>query len=166
MFGDLVNIVRASFGSPPGAYWFLAIVSILASTLYFIAQVYLVDRRKVRIYSERIKKWQEKRKKAMKTKSKRLMMEVQKETEVITKMQGEMAKEQMKPFMIFIIPFLLLFSFINEVYGAEPIMQLPFTLPIVGATTSAVWFYILFNVIVSSILNTILKTYEAYKRLK
>lgn len=166
MFEDLIEMVRTSFGAPPEAYIFLAIVSISASTLYFVSQVFLVDRKKVMIYSRRIKEWQEKRKRAMKTKSKRLMMEVQKEMEVINKMQLEMSKEQFKPFMIFMVPFLLLFWFIQAVYGNSPLMQLPFPLPLVGGQVNAVWFYILFNLIVSSILNTFLKIYEAYKRLK
>lgn len=166
MFEDLINFVRINYGSPPIAYLFLAFVSIAASLSYFLAQTYMVDRDKIRIYSERVKKWQDKRKKAMKTGSKRLMMEVQKEADIVTKMQSEMAQEQFKPFLIFFIPFLLLFWFIGAVYGNSAIMRLPFWLPFLGTKINAVWFYILFNLIISSILNTLLRTYDAYKKLR
>lgn len=166
MFEGLIEFIRINYGSPPLAYVFLAAISIAASLSYFLAQIYLVDRNKIRIYSERVKKWQDKRKKAMKTGSKRLMMEVQKESEIVTKMQSEMAQEQFKPLAIFFIPFLLLFWFIGWVYGNAAIMKLPFWLPYIGARVNALWFYILFNLIISSILNTLLKTYDAYRRLK
>jgi uncharacterized membrane protein (DUF106 family) len=166
MIDGIIEFIKANYGSPPAAYYFLALVSIAASLLYFIAQMYLVDRQKIRIYSEKVKKWQEKRKKAMKTGSKRLMLEVQKESEVITKMQSEMAQEQFKPLLIFFVPFMLLFWFIGNIYGNSIIMLLPFPLPIVGGKITAIWFYILFNIIVSSFLNTTVKIIDSFKRLK
>jgi len=161
----LVNFVKDNFGQPPEAYLFLALVSILASMMYLLAQIFLVDRQKIKIYNERIKKWQEKRKKAMKTGSKRLMMEVQREMDTITKMQSEMAMEQFKPFFIFFIPFMLLFFIIQQAYGGTALVELPFWLPIVGSRLNAIWFYIFFNIIVSSILNTLLKIHDLRKEL-
>jgi len=165
MFDDILRWINSNFGVPPAAYLFIISVSITTSILYFLAQVKLVDRQKIKLYNERIKKWQEKRKKAIKSGSKRLMMEVQKEAELITKMQGEVGKEQFKPFMIFFLPFLLVFWLIQAAYGNSVLAQLPFSLPLVGSRLTAIWIYIFTNVIISSLLNTLLKLYDEIKKI-
>ena len=165
MASSVIDWIQNSFGSPPAAYFFIMTISITTSILYFIAQLKLVDRQKIKLYNERIKKWQEKRKKALKSGSKRLLMEVQKEADLITKMQSEVGKEQFKPFMVFFFPFLLIFWLIQAAYKGAILAKLPFSLPIVGAGLTAVWIYIFTNIIISSVLNTILKLYDEYKKV-
>lgn len=165
VLGGIVDFIRRNFGSPPNAYLFLVFISIITSVSYFLAQIFLVDRQKVKLYSERIRRWQEKRRKAMKTGSKRLLMEVQRESEIITKMQSEVAMEQFKPFLFLFIPFLLLFIIIQNAYGGKILVYLPYWLPIVGRGLNAVWVYIFLNFILSSIFNTVLKLYELRKEV-
>jgi len=165
MANAVIEWISSNFGSPPDAYLFIISVSVTTSILYFLAQVKLVDRQKIKLYNERIKRWQEKRRKAMKSGSKRLMMEVEKEAELITKMQSDVGKEQFKPFMVFFLPFLIIFWLIQAAYGNIILAKLPFSLPIVGAGLTAIWVYIFSNIIISSVLNTLLKLYDEIKKV-
>ncbi|MEX2688873.1 MAG: EMC3/TMCO1 family protein [Candidatus Njordarchaeia archaeon] len=161
----LIDFIKNNFGAPPNSTLFILGVSLVISVVYALAQVYLVDQHKIRVYNQKIKKWDEKRRKALATGNPRLLSEVQREKEIIERMKTEISSEQMRPLMFFFIPFFLVFLLLTNAYGTSPVAILPFRMPItwfggyIGNKTglTAVWWYFFVNLTFSSYLNTILK---------
>lgn len=76
-------------------------------------------------------------------------------------------KQTMKPTMITIIPYMLMFAFLSRVYTDMQILQLPFTLPIWNKDWLGwVGTFILFSIVISTILQQVLKRHRKKKREK
>ncbi|MHA1616898.1 MAG: EMC3/TMCO1 family protein [Candidatus Njordarchaeales archaeon] len=165
VFGGIIEWIRANFGTPPYAGLFIMIVSIFLAVIYALIQQLVIDFHKVRIYNERIKKWRAKYKRAMKTGNPRLLSEVNKEKEYIMKLQMELSSEQFKPLLISFLLFIIVFNIIMTAYGRNPVIQMPFRIPVnwFGPSSdhytlmNAFWWYFISYLAVSALINAILK---------
>ena len=147
------------------------LLSLALALIYTLAQLLLVDVNKVRIYTAKIKKWRDKYKKAMKSGNPRLISEVQKESEIINKLQLELSKETFKPMFASFLLFFIVFTIITSAYGNSVAVVLPFWSPFPWfgpqsyirynnqslSGLSAFWWYVLTSISFSAIINVILK---------
>ncbi len=173
---DIFSWIRSSFGTPPVSALFILFVSLMLAIIYFVVQVVVTDIDKLKRYNARIKKWQQKYKNAMKSGNPRLISEVQKEKEIIDKLRLEVASESFKPMMITFLLFFVVYYIIIGAYGLSTVLALPFKLPIewlgplylgpsnyieykgefISGISAFAW-YILTSIVISSIINALLK---------
>jgi len=173
---DIFSWIRTTFGTPPISALFILSVSLLLAITYSIVQIIVTDINKLKRYNARIKKWRAKYKSAMKSGNPRLISEVQKEKEIIDKLQLEVASETFKPMMITSLLFFVVYYIIIGAYGLSTVLVLPFKLPIewlgplylgpmnyiqykdvsLSGISAFAW-YILTSIVISSIINALLK---------
>jgi uncharacterized membrane protein (DUF106 family) len=100
-------------------------------------------------------------------KLKKKMKEHRKDPEKLREVQKEMMplnmkyfKKSMKPTLITLLPFLIIFFFLNQVYsvGGElfPIVPLPFSLPIIGNSLEWIGTYIIFSLVLTTVFRKVL----------
>ncbi len=173
---DIFAWIRTTFGTPPISALFIFFVSLLLAIVYSVVQVVVTDIDKLRRYNSRIKKWRTKYKNAMRSGNPRLISEVQKEKEIIDKLQLEVASETFKPMMITFLLFFIVYYIIIGAYGLSTVLALPFKLPVewlgplyLGPMNyteynginlsgiSAFSWYVLTSIVVSSVINALLK---------
>lgn len=149
--------------------WIL-LIALSLITLRTFARFFMVDQRKLKIYSERIQKWKEKRKKARKEQDPKLLRKIQSKQSKIQRMQAQIAKERMKPMCLFMIPFLAVFYLIRFFFGPIPI---GFSLPKNWITQwffsnfsndsptkiKVVWFYVLCNMSLNTLITVIFRLF-------
>lgn len=171
MLNNVIDWIKTAYGQPPNAAIFILLVSAVLSLIYSAVQVVLVDRNKVRIYNARIKKWREKYKKAMRSGNPRLISEVEKEKDIINRLQLELSQETFKPMIATFLLFIVVYYFIMAVYDHMVVITLPFTMPVPWfgpqfyvqykgiwiSGINAFWWYIFSSILISSTINVILK---------
>ncbi len=171
MFEGFIEWIRSLFGAHPVMALFILGLSLTASLIYTIIQLILVDINKVKIYGERIRKWREKYRRAMRTGDPRLLSEVQRESDIINRLQLELSKETMKPMLASFLMFLVIFWIITASFDARVAVILPFKSPVTWfgpvnyteydgqylSGLSAFWWYVLTSISFSSLINICLK---------
>mgnify|MGYP000474583610 CR=1 FL=1 len=113
----------------------------------------------------------QKYRKAIKSGNPRLLGEVQREMEIINRLQAELMKETFKPTIATSLLFLFVFWIIMSSYGSSAVLALPFWSPFVWfgpqhyveynseilSGISAFWWYVATSISISSVINVILK---------
>ncbi|NIQ05052.1 MAG: DUF106 domain-containing protein [Candidatus Korarchaeota archaeon] len=79
------------------------------TALRSLAQFLMIDQRKIKIYRNKIEKWQKLRDKAQKEQNPRLLRKVESQKSRIQRFQEEIAKATWKPMCLFFLPFLVVF---------------------------------------------------------
>ena len=101
----------------------------------------------------------DKLKKKMKThrKDPEKLREVQKE---MMPLNMKYFKKSMKPTLITLLPFLIIFFFLNTVYSVAgeliPIVPLPFSLPLIGNSLEWIGTYIIFSLVLTTVFRKVL----------
>jgi len=183
LFGDFMawfQIVFQVVQTPPLSGLFIMGVSVFVSTLSNLAMRRFTDMRRLNRYQAEIKQFQEMEKEAKKTQNEKLMKKVKRRKAYIDRIQREQMTTRCKPSLIFLIPFMLIFTVLRgfyawpaEVGGGDRIVAilpfniqsvLPFLEGMIGMTTVAgfgmtYWgFYFLVGLGMSSILQRIMGT--------
>ena len=181
LFADFMNwfaVVFAGVQSPPYSALFIMFVSLFVSTLSNLAMRRFTDMRRLNRYQTEIKQFQEMEKEAKKTQNEKLMKKVKRRKAYIDRIQREQMTTRCKPSLIFLIPFMLIFTVLRGFYswpgaGGDMIVAilpfniqkvLPFLEGMIGMTTVAgfgmtYWgFYFLVGLGMSSILQRIMGT--------
>jgi len=183
LFGDFMAwfaVVFEVVQSPPLSALFIMGVSLFVSTLSNLAMRRFTDMRRLNRYQTEIKQHQEMEKEAKKTQNEKLMKKVKRRKAYIDRIQREQMTTRCKPSLLFLIPFMLIFTVLRGFYswpldqgGGDMIVAilpfniqkvLPFVEGMVGMTTVAgfgmtYWgFYFLVGLGMSSILQRIMGT--------
>ncbi len=166
------------FATPPFAPILIVLVSVTVSSISNLGMRKFADMRRLKRYQAEIKQYQEMQKEAEKTQNAKLLKKVKRRKAYIDRIQREMMTERCKPSMIFMIPFLLVFTFLRSFYH-DPIADvdvivavlpfnaqklLPFIDGMIGHPVGAgfgmtFWgFYFLVGLGLSSILQRIMGT--------
>jgi len=172
-FGAIANVVD----EPPWSAIFIMFVSVFVSTLSNLAMRRFSDMRRLNRYQAEIKQYQEMEKEARKTQNEKLMKKVKRRKAYIDRIQREQMGARCKPSLIFLIPFMLIFTVLRSFYttpaGTDTIVAiipfniqkvLPFFQGLIGTATAAgfgitFWgFYFLVGLGLSSILQRIMGT--------
>ena len=180
LFGDFLawfGVVFAPVAQPPFSVLFIMGVSLFVSTLSNLAMRRFTDMRRLNRYQAEIKQYQAMDKEAKKTQNEKLMKKVKRRKPYIDRIQRESMSSRCKPSLIFLIPFMLIFTILRSFYttetGADMIVAilpfniqkvLPFLEGMLGTATVAgfgmtYWgFYFLVGLGMSSILQRIMGT--------
>ncbi|MBE0527313.1 MAG: DUF106 domain-containing protein [Candidatus Thorarchaeota archaeon] len=173
LFAGLLEIIIA----PPFSGLFIMGVSLFVSTLSNLAMRRFTDMRRLNRYQAEIKQYQEMEKEAKKTQNEKLMKKVKRRKPYIDRIQRESMSSRCKPSLIFLIPFMLIFTALRSFYttgaGVDRIVAvlpfniqkvLPFLEGMLGTANAAgfgftYWgFYFLVGLGMSSILQRIMGT--------
>ena len=179
-FGDFMawfGVVFEFAKFPPYSAILIIVVSMTVSTLSNLAMKRFTDMRRLNRYQAEIKQHQEMEKEARKTQNEKLMKKVKRRKAYIDRIQKEQMTTRCKPSLMFMIPFMLIFtvlrSFFTNPDGTDSIVAilpfnvdsvLPFLDGMIGTTTLAgfgmtYWgFYFLVGLGLSSILQRIMGT--------
>lgn len=111
---------------PPGSMVFITVVSICLSLITATVTKVLIDVKKVRRNTELIKKWNKQRAEAIKKADKKLFIKVKRKEKYIQRLQREMMGMQFKPMLVFMLPFILIFFLLRQVFGNDIVVHLPF----------------------------------------
>ncbi|TFG33281.1 DUF106 domain-containing protein [Candidatus Thorarchaeota archaeon] len=180
LFGDFLawfGVIFAPVAQPPFSALFIMFVSLFVSTLSNLAMRRFTDMRRLNRYQAEVKQYQEMEKEAKRTQNEKLMKKVKRRKAYIDRIQRESMGARCKPSLIFLIPFMLIFTILRSFYtsptGSDMIVAvlpfniqkvLPFLDGMLGTATVAgfgmtYWgFYFLVGLGMSSILQRIMGT--------
>jgi uncharacterized membrane protein (DUF106 family) len=179
LLADFMNWFFVTFAvvqDRPYAPLFIMMISIFVSTLSNLAMRRFSDMRRLNRYQLEIKQFREMEKEAQKTQNEKLLRKVKRRKAYIDNIQKGMLGARCKPSLIFIIPFMLIFSLLRTFYspgGTDLIVAvlpfnahqlLPFLIgmlgkPVEGGFGMTFWgFYFLVGLGLSSILQRIMGT--------
>jgi uncharacterized membrane protein (DUF106 family) len=129
LFGDILQFfvnVLAPVSSYPNSAAFVVFVSVSLALVSSWATLRFSDVEKLQENMKEVQEWQKKANEARKTMDPYLLEEVQQSQGRIMRLQTEMMGNRMKPMCIYYIPFLIIFGILNTLYGATPVVVLPF----------------------------------------
>lgn len=144
------------------APFIITAIAFSLTILRSVAQYFMIDQAKMKIYRRKIEEWQEKRQEAKEKQDPRLLRKVKAQQSKIQKFQTEMSKARMKPMCLFMVPFLIVFWAIQWLFS-QPIpmgIQIPINWVTKRFFTQAgeinvVWFYVLTNIASNTIVRVI-----------
>ncbi len=122
LIADLMNLFQL-FAGPPFAPILIIMVSVSVSTISNLGMRRFSDMRRLKRYQAEIKQHQEMQKEAEKTQNAKLLKKVKRRKAYIDRIQREMMTERCKPQLMFMIPFLLVFSLLRSFYN-DPVTGL------------------------------------------
>ncbi len=120
---DIAVALRVLLG--PWAYPPLSAVTVLLISVLMALITNLVNRRlinfeRLRRSREEMRKWQEMKREVTKTDDPRLkrklQLKIRRKERYMNKLSGELGKQQFKPMMVTIIPFMLVFAIMNGIF--------------------------------------------------
>ncbi len=179
IFAEIVAWFSQTFAvaaSPPWAAPLIMTVSVLVSSLSNLAMRRFADMRRLKRIQAEVKQYQELQKQAQKTQNEKLLRKVKRRKAYIDRIQREMMTTRCKPSLIFLVPFMLMFSILRAFYapdGVDVVVAilpfnadkiLPFLVGMIGVSTPAgfgmtfIGFYFLAGLGLSSILQRIMGT--------
>lgn len=177
LFLELFQMISNAVAGPPGSGLFIMLVSVSVSTLSNLAMRRFADIRRLNRYQAEIKQYQEMEKEARSTQNEKLMKKVKRRKAYIDRIQRESMGARCKPSLIFLIPFMLIFTVLRGFYRTpaktDAIVAvipfniqkvLPFLQGMLGKATAAgfgmtFWgFYFLVGLGLSSILQRMMGT--------
>ncbi len=122
ILADILNFFQI-FAEPPLAPILIVFVSISVSTLSNLGMRKFSDMRRLKRYQTEIKQYQEMQREAEKTQNVKLLKKVKRRKAYIDRIQREMMTERCKPSLMFMIPFLLVFTLLRSFY-TDPVSGL------------------------------------------
>lgn len=130
-----MGFVEAISG-PPWSAVAILFITFGMSTLTALVTRKVTDQAKLRRYRKEISDWRKMMLEAQKTKDEKLTLQAQRRSRIIQSMSQEVAKQSFKPMLVFVVPFLILWWFLNGFFGSAIVAVIPYNLqsvPIVGS---------------------------------
>jgi uncharacterized membrane protein (DUF106 family) len=130
LLDEIVRMIQ----SPPYSAIFIMLVSLSVSTMSNLAMRRFADMRRLNRYQAEIKQYQEMEKEAKKTGNEKLLKKVKRRKAYIDRIQREQMSQRCKPSLIFLIPFMLIFTVLRTFYswpnaaGDRIVAVLPFNI--------------------------------------
>ena len=122
LLAGLVNLFQI-FANPPFTPILIVFVSVSVSAISNLGMRRFADMRRLKRYQAEIKQHQEMQKEAERTQNAKLLKKVKRRKAYIDRIQREMMTQRCKPQMMFMIPFLLVFSLLRTFYN-DPVSGL------------------------------------------
>ena len=173
------NTAFALFRTPPFSGILIMLISVTISSISNLAMKRFSDIRMLRRYQQEIKQYQKMQQELQKNHNEKLARKLKRRKAYIDRIQREMTTARCKPQLIFMIPFLIVFTMLRTFYNPTGIPAedhivavlpfnvhkvLPFLVGMFGAPTSAGFgltftgFYFLVGLGLSSILQRMMGT--------
>ena len=110
---------------PPTSTFFIVFIAVTVSLVTTLLNRRFIDREQFAIWQKEISKWNAEKKRAMKTKDKKLLAKVKKQEPRILQLQTKMSTQQFKTSMITFIPMIIMWQILSGFYGNVPVAHLP-----------------------------------------
>ena len=123
---DIFSDIYLMLIQPPVSTVFIILVSIGLNIFSIWATARFTDVEKLRENMDVVKEWQKKFNEARKTMDPMLLEEVMAEQQRIMRINAEMMTSRCKPYLIFLVPFYLIFNVLGSMYTAIPVAIVPF----------------------------------------
>lgn len=107
-----------SIYTPPESMWIVLGAALLLSITASAVNRIVLPVAKIRRYSREIRKWREAKAKAKEENNQKLLLKLDRKKKFIERIQREQASTRFKPTLIYMIPFFILFYYLNNLYGA------------------------------------------------
>ena len=120
-FLNWFNTVFAIFQSPPLSGVFIMLVSVTISSISNLAMKRFSDIRMLRRYQQEIKQYQKMQQDLQKNHNEKLARKIKRRKAYIERIQKEMTTARCKPQLIFIIPFMIVFTMLRSFYNPSGI---------------------------------------------
>ncbi len=134
----------------PGATVTILLIAMGLTFLTSLVNRLLTNRKQLNAWRREVSAWNAEFRKARKSGDKKLLAKVQKQQPRIMKLQSKMMWQSFRVSLIFMVPFFLLWQFLNSFYMLNPVAYLPglgekaiINLPILGSVHSLIWWYML-----------------------
>jgi uncharacterized membrane protein (DUF106 family) len=113
---------------PPGSAVFIFFLTLCMTTFTAFTTTKITDQPKLRRYRREISEWRKMMQTAQKTGDEKLALEVRRRSKIIQNMQKQVSAQSIKPTLIFLIPFLIIFFVLSAFYGRIPVAAIPYNL--------------------------------------
>ena len=120
------------------AIFFILGIAVLFSLIITLITKRVVDWKKVKQIKAEVSAWRKEMLEAQRKKDMKRLYKLQQDQKRILGLQGQMMMSSFKPAIFYIVPYILLWSWLNGLYSGWIVAWLPFTLPlpIVGTMVS------------------------------
>ncbi|MEM3586970.1 MAG: EMC3/TMCO1 family protein, partial [Candidatus Jordarchaeaceae archaeon] len=106
-----------SIQTPPGSMWLILIVSLSISIITGVVNRLVIPVARMRRYSREIRKFKEAMAIAKKENNQKLLLKLERRKKFIERITREQASSRMRPMLIFLIPFMTIFYYLNNLYS-------------------------------------------------
>ena len=110
----------------------IMIFAVCVSTLIVTCSKLLTDQNRIRDIKQQMSKHKEQMAEARKTGNARALRKLQARQKRVMMLQSEMMGLSMKPLLVYSIPLMLFFFWLNHLYSGQVVMNLPFNFPFMG----------------------------------
>jgi uncharacterized membrane protein (DUF106 family) len=139
-------------GLPP--LWFILLLSVILSIVVTLVYKFATDQNEMKELKKQVKEYQQKMKDTKDNPTK--MLEIQKEMSAVNM---KYFKHSMKPMLITIVPFIIIFHLLGKVFTGVTVIPLPFHFPLSSLETGLGWIgtYIIFSMLFTTAFRKALK---------
>ncbi|MEM2145898.1 MAG: EMC3/TMCO1 family protein [Candidatus Jordarchaeaceae archaeon] len=106
-----------SIYTPPVSTWIILGVSLFISIITGVVNRLVLPVARIRRYSREIKKYKEAMAIAKKENNQKLLLKLERKKKFIDRITREQASVRLRPMLIFLIPFMILFYYLNGLYS-------------------------------------------------
>lgn len=108
------------------------IFAVCVSTIIVTCSKLLTDQKRIREIKEMTKKHRDQMAEARKSGNSRALRKLQARQKRVMMLQSEMMGLSMKPLLVYSIPLMLFFFWLNSLYSGQVVINLPFKFPFIG----------------------------------
>ncbi|WXG45480.1 MAG: EMC3/TMCO1 family protein [Candidatus Atabeyarchaeum deiterrae] len=121
---DPVDVLR----TPPLSAIFVILITLTMSLATALITRKVTDQPKLQRYRREIAEWRRMMNEAKKTGNEKLALEVRRRSKIVEHMQKQMASQSIRPLLIYIIPFFIVFAVLNGFFGVNTVAAIPWNL--------------------------------------
>jgi uncharacterized membrane protein (DUF106 family) len=116
IIADFIVWFTLTFSDPPMAALFIVAVSVTITSISQLATRRFTDVKRQKRYQAEVKQYQEMEKAAQKSGNEKLLKKVKRRKAYIDRIQREMMTQRCKPSLMFMVPFLLVYTLMRNFY--------------------------------------------------
>ncbi|MEM0100901.1 MAG: EMC3/TMCO1 family protein [Candidatus Methanomethyliaceae archaeon] len=135
----------------------ILIIALLMALFSSLITRLLTDVEKVRRIMTQVREWQTAYMNAVKSKDSKQIEKLKKKEVIIKRLQAEMMREQLKPLIFTLVPFLIIYYLFTGVfeYNHMVVAISPLTLPFIGKEFTFITWYIITSISFSALIQRI-----------
>ena len=142
--------------SPPWSTLFIFLLAAAISFLMSLANRLTTDPEKTQAWRKEIAEWNEQFREARKSGNKKQMEKLMKKQQYILQIQAKMSWQSMKVSLLFFIPLMIVWFFLNNTYRKQPIAYFPGIGPQLLWLPPLFWWYLLCSFFFSTLFSHLL----------
>ena len=132
VFSPVENWIGERLGDagvePPYSILVILILSLITSSISIATTRLMLDTKSINAQQEKIRKWNQQRKKAKETADRKMWLRLKREEKSIQSLQRAMLTTRLKPTLFTMLPFLIIFGIMRGLFEGQSVAVLPFRL--------------------------------------